>query len=258
MCPSALIDYARIRGDFEFFLAHSTETAAQIASLRPHLARLARRAQTVRMLDFGCGDGRFTERLLNVAGLSPARLALSLVEPVEDHRGEAVARLAPLAEGVAAAGVLAHGAAGTGFDLILANHSLYYVPDPAASVAALLAGLAPGGQLFTALLDRDNALARIWQAAFAAADLSFPFALAEDVEAARRRQGARPWRETIDYIVAFPDTREARQRILHFLLGANLKSLPASRADALFSPYRRGESVSIETAYPHLVAQRGP
>ena len=261
MCPSAPIDYARIRGDFAFFLAHSTETEAQIAALRPHLARLAEPAQDARrarILDFGCGDGRFTQKLLDAVGLAPARLALSLVEPVDDLREEAAARLAPLAGDVAAAGALEPGAAGAGFDLILANHSLYYVPDPAASAAALFAGLAPGGRLIAALLDRDNAIARIWRSGFAAAGLAFPFALAEDVEAALRRQGAAPWRETISYTVAVPDTREAHRRILRFLLGANLEGLPESRADALFAPYRRGDRVVIETAYPHLVAQREP
>lgn len=256
MRPSAPIDYARIRGDFAFFLAHSTETEAQIAALRPHLARLARQPRTVRLLDFGCGDGRFIEQLLRAAGPAPDCLALSLVEPVEDQRAEAAARLAPLAGGVAATGVLPQDAAGAGFDLILANHSLYYVPDPAASVAALFAGLAPGGRLIAALLDRDNALARLWQAAFAAVGAAFPFALAHEIEAVLCRQGVTPERETIHYTIAFPDTREARHRILRFLLGANLEGLPDARASALFAPYRRGGSVVIETAYPHLTARR--
>jgi SAM-dependent methyltransferase len=256
MRPSAPVDYALIRGDFAFFLAHSTETEAQIAAFRPHLARLARQPRTVRLLDFGCGDGRFIEQLLRAAAPAPHRLALNLVEPVEDQLAEAAARLAPLAGRVAAASALTRDEAGAGFDLILANHSLYYVPDPAASVAPLLAALAPGGRLIAALLDRDNALARIWQAAFAAAGVAFPFPLAEDIEAALRRLGITPSRETIAYTIAFPDTREAQHRILRFLLGANLEGLPDSRADALFAPYRRGGMVMIETAYPHLIVQR--
>jgi SAM-dependent methyltransferase len=257
------VDYAEIRDDFAFFLAHSTETEAQVAALRPHLARLARlarRRQAVRMLDFGCGDGRFAARLLRAAGLPGARLALVLVEPVAALRAEAARRLAPLARAVADAGGESGEesgvAAGPAFDLILANHSLYYVAEPAATVRALARRLAPGGRLIAALLDSDNALARIWRAGFAAAGLAFPYPLAEDLEAVLRGAGLAPAREEIGYRIAFPDRAEARRRILRFLLGANLERLAEARADALFAPYRRGGRVIIDTAYPHLVVRQ--
>lgn len=254
------VDYAEIRGDFAFFLAHSTETEAQIAALRPHLAWLAQRRQAARMLDFGCGDGRFAARLLRAAGPPHERLALVLVEPATALRAEAARRLAPLAREVADAGE-EYGdqsgvAVGPAFDLILANHSLYYVAAPAATVRALARRLAPGGRLIAALLDRDNALAQIWRAGFAAAGLSFPFPLAEDFEEILRGAGLTPEREEIGYRIAFPDRAEARRRILRFLLGANLERLPDARADALFAPYRRGARVIIETAYPHLVVRQ--
>jgi SAM-dependent methyltransferase len=195
MLPSAPVDYARIRGDYEFFLAYSTEIAAQIEALGPHMAWLGRRPKPTRLLDFGCGSGQFTERLLRTAGRPPDGLGLHLVEPVPDHLQEATRRLAPFACRIVAAEALSNGtvsdeAANDGFDLILANHSLYYVADPAATAAALLGRLAaPGGRLIAALLDHDNALARIWKAGFADAKLPFPFALAKDIEAVFRQQG---------------------------------------------------------------------
>ena len=67
--PSVAVDYGEVRGDFEYFLAHSTETAAQIAALRPHLERQAAGAGPIRMLDFGCGAGLFTEQLLRESAI---------------------------------------------------------------------------------------------------------------------------------------------------------------------------------------------
>jgi SAM-dependent methyltransferase len=253
---SASVDYAEIRDDFEFFLAHSTETAAQIGAFAPHMAWLAGRPTPARMLDFGCGAGIFTERLLRAVGPSPEHLALVLVEPVSEQLQEAARRLGPLASCVMAAGPDARGAAADRFDLIIANHSLYYVAEPAATTAALLERLAPGGRLIAALLDHGNALAGIWKAGFAAADMRFPFMLAEQFEAILDRLGCAIGREAISYKIAFPDRDDAKRRIVRFLLGADSERLSSTQVNVLFEPYRHADLVLIETTYPHLVAEQ--
>jgi SAM-dependent methyltransferase len=253
---SASVDYAEIRGDFEFFLAHSTETAAQIAAFGPHMAWLAGRSKPARMLDFGCGAGVFTERLLRAAGPSPDHLVLVLVEPVGKQLEEAARRLGPLASRLTVAGPDAEGTADDRFDLIIANHSLYYVAEPAATAAALLRRLAPDGRLIAALLDHGNALAGIWKAGFAAANMRFPFMLAEQLEAILDRLGCALERKAISYEIAFPDREDAKRRILRFLLGADLEHLSTTQVNALFEPYRHGDMVRIATTYPHLVAER--
>ena len=252
----APVDYAEIRGDFEFFIAHSTETAAQIAAFGQHMAWLAERSTPARMLDFGCGAGAFTERLLRAVGPSPEHLVLTLVEPVSAQLEEAAQRLASLASRVVVAGPDVEGTADGLFDLIIANHSLYYVAEPAATAAALLQRLAPGGRLIAAMLDHGNALAGIWKAGFAAANMRFPFTLAEQLEAILDRPGFALARETISYKIGFPDREEAKRRILRFLLGAGSKHLSTAQVNALFEPYRRGDQVLIATTYPHLVAER--
>ena len=241
MAASA-VDYAAIRADYEFFLGHSTETEAQIAALAPHLTPSPRS-----MLDFGCGTGAFTASLL-VAYPAP-RMALSLVEPVATHRSEAASQLAPMVGRIAHVGaelpVFPH-------HLIVANHSLYYVSDVENVVESLLALRAPDGRLIIALLDGENALARLWRAGFALANLPFPFALADDVEAILSRLGATVRRERITYEVAFPDSTEARNKVLRFLFGDHFDALP-DEADSLFARHRAGEQIVIHTAYPHLV-----
>jgi SAM-dependent methyltransferase len=256
MSRSASVDYAEVCGDFEFFLAHSTETAAQIAALAPHMAWLADQPKPARMLDFGCGAGVFTERLLRAVGPSPEHLVLVLIEPVGKQLEEAARRLGPLASRVVAAGPGSEGTADDRFDLIIANHSLYYVAEPAATAAALLQRLAPGGRLIAALLDDDNALAGIWKAAYAAANIRFPFMLAEQLEAILDRLGFAPERETIFYKIALPDRDDAKRRILRFLMGADLEHVPPAQVNALFEPFRHGDMVTIATSYPHLVAEQ--
>jgi SAM-dependent methyltransferase len=252
--PCVPVDYGEVRGDFEYFLARSTETAAQIAALRPHLERQVPRTGRLRMLDFGCGAGLFTERLLRESGLGRERIELSLVEPVAAQLREAHERLEPW---VVHVDTLAPDLASDGsFDLILANHSLYYVPDLDATAAGLLRLLAPRGRLIAALLDRRNALARLWRDGFAQAGMPFPCPLAEDAEAAFRRLGPQARRETIRYTVTLPDQPTARRRVLRFLLGPEaVLRLPGS-AESLFEPFTRDGRILIETTYPHLIVQR--
>ncbi len=106
------------------------------------------------------------------------------------------------------------------------------------------------------MLDHGNALAGIWKAGFAAANMRFPFTLAEQLEAILDRPGFALTRETISYRIGFPDREEAKRRILRFLPGAGSKHLSTAQVNALFEPYRRGDQVLIATTYPHLVAER--
>jgi len=253
--PGPLVDYAAIEGDYAFFLAHSTETAAQIAALRPHvddLCALQDRAPA-KILDVGCGTGAFTERLLTAANGPPERRDLWLIEPVARHLAEATNRLRHQARQVVPLGADFHPAVETRFDLILANHSLYYVADRAVTVDGLLASLKPGGRLIVALLDRANALAQLWQEGFAAIGQAFPFTLADDVESLLTGRRAACVREIVSYRIAFPDRAENTHRVLRFLFGDSHDRLPADTARALFDPYRQDDTVVIETRYPHLI-----
>lgn len=239
------VDYAAIRADYEFFLASSSETSAQITALAPHMRWLAGRAER-RMLDFGCGTGAFAEALLRAAPPERPKPRLRLVEPVAPHRAEARARLTPLAE-LAPEGDLGD----ERFDLILANHSLYYVQDPTAALTDLARRLAPGGRLILALLGRDNALAEIWRDGYAAAGAAFPFFLADDAIATLGAGALRA--EPVSYRIAFADSAEARWRIARFLFGAEAEARFGPELIALFDRRRRGAEIVIKTRYDHLV-----
>lgn len=218
-----------------------------VEALRPHMEWLGRSRRSVYMLDFGCGTGAFTERLLRQTAVP--KLTLACVEPVAAQRVEAFERLRPLVASI-------RDDAGP-FDLILANHSLYYLTDLPRQIATLAAQLAPAGRLIIALLSQRNSLAALWQAGYWQDGRRFPFALADDVERILTDIGISVRREAIDYEIAFRDTVFNRARVVRFLFGSDVEPLGEARLINLFDPFSMNKEIRFRTAYPHLVVEKG-
>lgn len=253
MTEEPKVDYADVRGDFEFFLAHSTETAAQIAAMVPHLNRLLEHAGPARFLDFGCGTGDFTAELLSALDVPPRNLDLYLVEPVEEHRHQAETALSPFSSHVSGSVPYLGDLKGHDFDLILANHSVYYLSR--SEVPELVDRIAADGMLIIALQHSGNALAKIWLSSCRLSGEAFPFLFADDVEEVLQAKAIQYNREMVAYRVEFPDTPENRYRVLHFLFGTYLDRIPRDRALAFFDPYMHDGSIRIDTEYPHLIVR---
>ena len=88
-------DFASIEADYAFFMEHATEAESDAAEYVRALTGFADGRATVRMLDFGCGTGAFTHRLVSALAWPPQSLRLTLVEPLQHQRVEAARRLAP-------------------------------------------------------------------------------------------------------------------------------------------------------------------
>jgi trans-aconitate 2-methyltransferase len=211
---------------------------------------------TIRMLDFGCGSGTFTERLLRMAAWSPERLQLTLVEPAEAVRREAVERLAAFSTAlvVDAAGMPADAA--EGFEFVLANHVLYYVEDVRRSVEGLIGALAAGGVFAAAVAGRNNALIGIWIKAFALIGRDIPYHTSEDVEAALVDLGAEYEKEAVPYELKLADSRENRMHIIRFLLADHLHQMPLEPLVDMFDAYSRNGHVEIRTSSDHYTVRR--
>ena len=103
-----------------------------------------------RVLEVGCGSGALW---VNVAPLLP-HLRLTLTDLSEGMVEAAASAVGPLRE-LALEGVLACDARDLPFrddtfDVVVANHMLYHVPDPSRAVAAFGRVLRPGGVLLAA------------------------------------------------------------------------------------------------------------
>ena len=103
------------------------------------------------VLEVGCGAGWFWEAAAEVA---PADLSITLTDLSEGMVAETLARVRGLGRWATVEGRAADAQAlpfpDASFDLVLAFHMLYHLPDPARGVAELARVLRPGGQALIA------------------------------------------------------------------------------------------------------------
>lgn len=249
-------DFGAIADDYSFFERHATEAREDVRAYAEELRGLLSAAGVVRMLDYGCGTGTFTAQFLDELGWPSERVALTLVEPVDAVRRQAVERLAsrsgtPIVESAA----LPREGAGP-FDLILANHVFYYVPNLRAELAKLIDSLDVGGTFITAIAGRSNALIQFWIAAFRELGRDVPYRVSEDLERALQDLGASYAKWSVAYELAFEDSEANRMRILRFLLADYLPLLPKKFLLGLFDRYAGEGRVVIRTASEHILIQR--
>ena len=168
-------DFGPIAEDYAFFETHATEAANDSQAYVERLAGIVPAAGPIRLLDFGCGSGTFTARFLDRAGWPRGRLRLTLVEPVEAARRQAVARTAGYSDHPAVDSGTLPGGTSSSYEVVLANHSLYYVPGLSSQLAGLIDALAPAGVFVTALASRANALIEFWIAGFGLIGREIPY-----------------------------------------------------------------------------------
>jgi SAM-dependent methyltransferase len=246
-------DFGPIADDYAFFETHSTEAENDSRAYLDRLASNVPAEGTIRLLDFGCGSGTFTARFLHHSNWPPARLQLTFVEPVESARRQAVARLAGYtAHPAAHSPTLSPGARGN-FDIVLANHVFYYVPQLQSQLARLIDSLSAAGVFVTAIASRTNALVQIWIAGFGLLGKEIPYNTSEDVEACLQHSGIVVQKRQVPYELAFPDSEENRMRILRFLLAEHLAQLPQRPLLDLFDRYARSGWIRIDTGSDHYM-----
>jgi SAM-dependent methyltransferase len=248
-------DFGPIAGDYAFFMTHATEAESDVVGYARELAGFAEGRATVRMLDFGCGTGEFTQRLVSALGWPPQVLQLTLAEPVRRQREDAARRLAGLSRRpIESLGSLPP----TGeprFDLVVSNHVLYYVEDLGATLGRLIGSLAPGGRLVLAVAGWDNALLQLWKVGFAMLGRPVPYHAAEGVEATLTRRGVKIRKSKAFYRLRFPDTAENRLRILRFLFADHLHEITPQRLLGQFDRYVRADHVEVNTHSYHFAVE---
>ena len=248
-------DFGAIADDYSFFERHATEAREDVRAYAEDLHGVVRPAGLVRMLDYGCGTGSFTARFLDELGWTPDRVALTLVEPVDSVRLQAVSCLAGRTAGPLVDAKALPAGDGGKFDLILANNVFYYVPDLRGELAKLIASLSASGFFVTAIAGRTNSLIEFWTAAFRHLGREVPYHVAEDLEAALQEIGARYAKRSVEYELAFDDTEENRLRILRFLLADYLPILPRELLLGLFDQHARGGRIDIRTSSEHFAVR---
>lgn len=245
-------DFGPIADDYAFFETHATEAANDAEAYVERLAGSVPAAGPIRLLDFGCGSGTFTARFLDQAGWPRTRLRLTLVEPVEAARRQAVVRTAGYSDHPAVDAATLPGGTTSRFEVVLANHVLYYVPGLSSQLAGLIDALSPAGVFVTAIASRANALIEFWIAGFRLLGREIPYNTSEDVEAGLKQSGAVYQKQQVPYALTFPDTDENRMRIIRFLLAEHLAQMPHRALLDLFDRYSLSGQIKIQTASDHF------
>ena len=247
--------FGPIRDDYTFFLQHSTEAEANVRAYAPHLQGLSIGGKPIRMLDFGCGDGGFTAAFLVRSQWPAERLWLSLVEPDATYRQQAIERLQARTSHPVQAWPERPPHLLSYFDLILANHVLYFVPDLTGTLSAILHALATPGVFLTAMAWRANSLAQFCHRYFDLIGKAFPFWICEDVEAALTALGEAYIAEDVHDELAFADGEEHRLSIGLFLMGSDDDAVP--RQDILegFDPYASAGKIVMPLMHKHFMVR---
>ncbi|MBI1247600.1 methyltransferase domain-containing protein [bacterium] len=248
-------DFGSIETDYEFFMAQSTEAESDIEQYVRHLSRFDAGRTSIRWLDFGCGNGEFTQRLLSRLHWSPALLQLTLMEPVRHQRQLAARRLAGFSRRKVETWDQFPDSDEQKFDLIISNHVLYYVDNLQETVQQMARRIALGGKVLLAMASWENELLKIWKAGFGLLGIPVPYYTAEDVEAAWRDLGFQVNKTHSDFELRFPDSEENRLKILRFLLGEYLPRIPIGELLNMLDRYVDGDEFLMETFSESFVIQ---
>lgn len=248
-------DFAPIECDYAFFMAHSTEAENDIAAYQRELADFLRDLSSTRLLDFGCGNGDFSLPLLNALNLAPETLHITLCEPVSHQLAQAADQLSrfshhpiELLEDVSAA-------KDHQFDLIVANHVLYYVRDLNETIHEMRRALAPHGKLALTMASWENMLLGAWKVGFGLIGREVPYYTSEDVQRVLAEEGFAVRKAETRYQLRFADTEENRLKILRFCFGHHLEEIPLPQLVGLFDQYQQEGNILVDTFSDHLVAE---
>jgi SAM-dependent methyltransferase len=249
-------DFGEIASEYAFFEQHATEALEDARAYQAQIANIRPTDRVLNMLDFGCGSGTFTVRFLEHTGWQPEHLRLTLVEPAESVRREAVARLArftasPLVESSALPTTLADR-----FDVVLANHVFYYVPNLESTLRQLIAVLAPTGVGLVAISARTNALREFLLAAFRRLGREIPYNTSEDIEVTLQALKANYEKYQVPYELSFPDSVDNRMRMIRFLLADHLAQMPQQPLLEWFDRFSDAGRIEIQTESDHYTLRR--
>jgi SAM-dependent methyltransferase len=190
-------------------------------------------AGPARVLEVGCGEGEFSERLVRELGVETIALDLSAYM-VERARARGVdARVGD---------VQALEFADGEFDVVVANWMLYHVPDLGGGIAELARVLRPGGRLVAATFGEDN-LHELWDLLGETDAPPHPFSRENGVEALRPHFAHVEQRDALGEVI-FPNGEAVRRYVAASVRRRHL----AGQVPSFDGPFRARSSQAVFVA----------
>jgi SAM-dependent methyltransferase len=234
-----LTDRITVQAEYSDESRHNTRRAAFEQWLDgPNAADVAVEAVLAlgpeRVLEIGCGDGAFAERLQATLGhpvtaidISPRMVELARARGLTAGIGDAVALPFPDAS----------------FECVIANWMLYHVADLDTALGEIVRVLRPGSALVTATLGVENLL-ELWQLIGAASDMSDYNFTRESGGAILARHFGDITRHVVDARMCFPGPREVREYVAASLGRSHL----AERVPDDLGPFQARTSQAVFVA----------
>ncbi len=246
-------DFSSIQDDYAFYVSHSTQNQADLNACLDSLKNLSLGRKPISFLDFGCGPGLFLGKLLERTSWPPKNVELTLVEPFEDYRRQALGNVASFTSRPIKAASQLPKLDEPKFDVVLASHVLYYVGDLSTMLSSLVGRLAPGGVFLASIADSENFLAKIWALGFKLIHKVLPYNLGDEVAAALHKLQIAHTLKPLHFQIRFVDTGENRLSIIRFLMGDYLRECPLEPLFSLFDEHSAAGEMRIKTSHMYFV-----
>ncbi len=237
-----------IKEEYEFFLGHSTESKValdnMIASITPHIHY---NQGEFDFLDFGCGDGKFTQELLSALPIRSAKNHNYLVEPNTEYLSEAGNRVACFSKSQIIPSGDLNDIQDSTIDIGIANHSVYYLSDLRAFLVELQRVMKPGSLFLVTLANRENEITHINHDLYAINRVVFPKFIAEDFAHVLESSSIYFRSKKLESELCFVDSTENRLKTIKFLTAINHGKLTnISGMLRIFDSYKYSSKIRIQ------------
>lgn len=236
-------DFEAILSDYEFFCAHSNEKKANLEILSRFIKERSW-GKKVRILDFGCGPGDFLFDLVELSMDSKQALEINLVEPSSVYRKKAK-KVFLKRRNVEINDWKEFDSTRKGrYDLIIANHVLYYVKDKAKLLESFSRAAHSETLILVTLSGARNGLNALTRYANELAGIELPYRTFEEFEGYLRSEKINHDQHPMNAELRFVDTAENRAKIVRFVLGQSA-TLVLGTVSAFLDHYKVGKEIVI-------------
>ena len=211
--------FTGIETDYSFFMSHSTEAASVLDCLCSESFRsVINQSNTI--LDFGGGDGEFTENVFKKINLSPKMVML--VEPAASYHEKWIERLRGMSQCLSTQTSI-DTVNDKSVELIIANHVLYYVGDLSRVIEEHKRISKADAFAIYSMASVNNSLIKMWDIGFEAGlDMNTPYNSAPALEAVLRLKEISCEPHLVHSEFVCLDTKENRTKLLRFLFKDHL------------------------------------
>ena len=246
-------DFSKLHDQYSFFQTNSTEATEDIVAHMPYFQRIASKNLFTRVLDFGCGDGRFIADLLSKINLHRERFFIYLLDPDAKYLERAKKNISNYTNNRI---LQFHGEEmlyENFYEIILANHSLYYVKSIEATMLELCSILAEDGTLLASMAGKKNALEKYTIDIYKKMNWEYPFWVSDDLLSVLRKHKLNFELKSVIYKLSFHDTVNNRLSLAKFLIGDRYSEISEAFLLDPFDEFSVNGRVSMELSHEHIV-----